>query len=88
VGRKGTRRTVLDRLAWPPGPRTLGSVTTPTPSDPGDPAELAERLDEPSGRLGPEPSRRTGATASERAAAQTVGDLSEPERLDGSGGDA
>jgi hypothetical protein len=66
-------------------------VTTPTPSDrddPGDAGELAEGLDKPSGHLGAKPSRRTGATASERAAAQTVGDLSEPERLDGSGAQA
>jgi hypothetical protein len=66
-------------------------VTTPTSPDrpdADDADELAERLNEPSGALGPEPSRRTGATASERATAQTVGDLGEPERLDGSRGPA
>jgi hypothetical protein len=62
-------------------------VTT-TPSGTPDADDPAERLDEPSARLGPEPPRRTGATASERAVAQTVRDLSEPERADGSQGPA
>jgi hypothetical protein len=63
-------------------------TTTPTPPDRGHADELLERLDEPSGRLGPEPSTSSDATASERAAAQTVRDLSDPERLDGVQGPA
>jgi hypothetical protein len=69
-------------------------TSSPPPDRPGaeEPAErldeLAERLDEPSVPVGPEPSGRTGATLSERATAQTVRDLSEPERLDGSRGTA
>jgi hypothetical protein len=65
-------------------------VTTPTPQDGGRPdaEEVADRLDEPSPHVAPEPPEETGATASERAAAQAVRDLSRPERLDGSAGPA
>jgi hypothetical protein len=63
-------------------------VSTATPPDGEDIDQVVERLDEPSARLGPEPPRQGGATASERAAAQAVHDLSEPERLDGAEGPA
>jgi hypothetical protein len=54
---------------------------------PGENAErVAEELDEPSARTVPEPSKETGATASERASAEAIRELSEPTRLDGSEG--